>query len=154
MEETATDRARRKRRMISLVLLWGKIQMRPFWRIFKNSPAQRWLLLLVVSVAVAVLLSQTFEEVPPNYQLGDVVQRDVRADRNLLVRDKKTTEKKMEEAARKVLPVYDYMPSVLAEIEELIDDTFAVMRKREAEEQQKKEVERVLGFTISQGAFR
>ncbi|OGP93090.1 MAG: hypothetical protein A2Z19_03860 [Deltaproteobacteria bacterium RBG_16_54_18] len=154
MEETATDRARRKRRMISLVLLWGKIQMRPFWRIFKNSPAQRWLLLLVVSVAVAVLLSQTFEEVPPNYQLGDVVQRDVRADRNLLVRDKKTTEKKMEEAARKVLPVYDYMPSVLDEIEELIDDTFAVMRKRETEEQQKKEVEHILGFTISQSAFR
>jgi putative nucleotidyltransferase with HDIG domain len=154
MEETATDRVRRKRRMISLVLLWGKIQMRPFWRLFKNSPAQRWILLLVVSVAAAALLSQTFEEVPPNYQLGDVVQRDVRTDRNLLVKDKAATEKKMEEAVRKVLPVFDYTPSELTEIEEIIEDAFAIMRKREAEEQQKKEVERVLGFTISQGAFR
>jgi putative nucleotidyltransferase with HDIG domain len=154
MQETATDRTRRKRGMISFVFLWGKIQVRPFWRLFKNSLAQRWILLLVVSVAVAVLLSQTLEEVPPNYQLGDVVQRDVRTDRNLLVKDKEATEKKMEEAARKVIPVFDYTPSELTEIEEIIDDIFAVMRKRETEQQQKKEVERILGFTISQDAFR
>jgi putative nucleotidyltransferase with HDIG domain len=154
MEETASDHAKRKRRMIPLMLLWGRVRMRPFWRVFKNSPAQRWLLLLVVSVAVAALLSQTLEEAPPNYQLGDVVQRDIRTDRNLLVKDKAATEKKMEEAARKVLPVFDYTPSELTEIEEIIDNTFVTMRKREVEEQQKKEVERILGFTISQGTFR
>jgi putative nucleotidyltransferase with HDIG domain len=154
MEQRETDRTRRKRGGLSLLLLWGKIKMRPFLRIYKNPLVQRWFLLIFASLTIAIVLSQTLEEAPPSYQLGDVARNDLRADRDLLIKDKKATEKKVEDAARTVLPVYDHAPSELSEIEEIIDSTFAVMRKRGAEETQKEDVERILGFALSTRAFR
>jgi putative nucleotidyltransferase with HDIG domain len=145
--------AKRKHRGFSLLLLWGKITVRPFWRIFKMPSVQRWLLLIVASLFIAAFLSQTLEEAPPLYRLGDVAQKDLRTDRDLLVKDKGATEKKMEDAARKVLPVYDYEPSVLPEIEGIIDSAFAVMRKRGAEKTQKAEVEYILSFELTPREF-
>ncbi|MCJ7545383.1 MAG: HDIG domain-containing protein [Deltaproteobacteria bacterium] len=114
---------------------------------------QRWLLLIVASLFIAAFLSQTLEEVPPLYRLGDVAQKDLRTDRDLLVRDKGATEKKMEDAAHKVLPVYDYEPSILPEIEGIIDSAFSVLRRRSAEKTQKGEVEHILGFELTPREF-
>ena len=135
------------------MLLWGKIKVRPFWRIFKMPSAQRWLLLIVASLAIAAFLSQTLEQAPPLYRLGDMAQKDLRTDRDLLVKDKRATEKNMEDAARKVLPVYDYAPSVLPEIEGIIDSAFSVMRRRSSEKTQKGEVEHILGFELTSREF-
>jgi hypothetical protein len=148
-----TDQAQRKRKGFSLLLLWVKIRVRPFWRIFKMHSVQRWLLLIVASLFIAAFLSQTLEEVPPLYRLGDVAQKDLRTDRDLLVRDKGATEKKMEDAAHKVLPVYDYEPSILPEIEGIIDSAFSVLRRRSAEKTQKGEVEHILGFELTPREF-
>ena len=127
--------------------------MRPFGRIFKNLHVQRWLLLIFASFSIAVFLSPTLEEVPPLYRVGDIAAKDIRTDRDLLVKDKEATEKKMENAARKVLPVYDHAPSVLPEIEAIIDSTFSVMRKRTAVETQKEDVEEILGFELTRREF-
>ena len=88
--------AKRKHRGFSLLLLWGKMKVRPFWRIVKMPSVQRWLLLIVASLFVAAFLSQTLEESPPLYRLGDVAQKDLRTDRDLRVKDRSATEKKME----------------------------------------------------------
>jgi membrane-associated HD superfamily phosphohydrolase len=102
---------------------------------------------------IAAFLSQTLEEVPPLYRLGDVALKDVRTDRNLLVKDKRATEEKRENAARKVLSVYDYAPTILPEIEGIIDSAFSVLRRRSAEKTQKGEVEHILGFELSPREF-
>ena len=149
-----TDQARKKGGGFSLLLLWGKIWGRPFWRIFKSPKVQRWLLLVVASLSIAAFLSQTLEEAPPLYRVGDVVAKDLRADRDLLVKDKRATEKKMDDAARRVLLVYDHAPSVLPEIEGIIDSAFSVVRKRSAEEIQKDEVEHILGFDLTRQEFQ
>jgi putative nucleotidyltransferase with HDIG domain len=149
-----TDRVKKKRGSFSVLLLWGKIRMRPLWRLFKSPSVQRWLLLIAASLFIAVFLSQTLEESPPIYQIGDVAQKDIRTDRDLLVKDKGATEKKMEDAARKILPVYDYSPSILPDIEGIIDSVFSVMRRRGAEEKQKADVEHILGFELTPGEFR
>jgi hypothetical protein len=115
---------------------------------------QRWLLLIVASLSIAILLSQTLEETPPLYQVGDVARKDLRTDRDLLVMDKGATEKKMEDAARTVLPVYDYAPSELADIEGIIDSAFSVMRRRGTEETQRAEVAKILGFELTPREFR
>jgi putative nucleotidyltransferase with HDIG domain len=115
--------------------------------------AQRGLLLIVASLFIAAFLSQTLEEVPPLYRLGDVAQKDLRTDRDLLVKDKKATEEKRENAARKVLPVYDYTPTMLPEIEGIIDSAFSVLRRRSAEKTQKGEVEHILGFEVTPREF-
>jgi cyclic-di-AMP phosphodiesterase PgpH len=152
-EMDKTDHVRRKRKGFSLLFLWGKTQVRPLWSFFKLPSVQQWLLLIVASLFIAAFLSQTLEERPPLYRLGDVAQKDLRTDRELLVKDKGATEKKMEDAARKVLPVYDYEPSVLPEIEGIIDSAFAVMRKRSEEKTQKAEVQYILGFELSTRDF-
>jgi membrane-associated HD superfamily phosphohydrolase len=82
-----------------------------------------------------------------------MAQKDLRTDRDLLVKDKRATEKNMEDAARKVLPVYDYAPSVLPEIEGIIDSAFSVMRRRSSEKTQKGEVEHILGFELTSREF-
>src|SRR4030042_5825405 len=148
-----TDQTRKKRRSFSLLLLWGKIRVRPFLRFFKMASVQRWLLLIVASLFIAAFLSQTLEEVPPLYRLGDVAQKNLRTDRDLLAKDKKATEEKRENAARNVLPVYDYTPTMLPEVEGIIDSAFSVLRRRSAEKTQKGEVEHILGFEVTPREF-
>lgn len=143
------DREKRQRGLLPFLRLWEKIKEGPLGRLFKNPPTQRWLVLIFASLFIATLLSPTVEEVLPRYRLGDVATKDIRADRDLLVKDRGATEKKMEDAARKVLPVYDYAPTVLPEIEGIIDSVFSVMRKRDAEEVQRAEVEQILGFKLT-----
>jgi putative nucleotidyltransferase with HDIG domain len=152
-EMDKTDQVKRKRKSFSLLLLWGKIRVRPFLRTLKMPSVQRWLLLIAASLFIAAFLSQTLEEVPPLYRLGDVALKDVRTDRDLLVKDKRATEEKRENAARKVLSVYDYTPTILPEIEGIIDSAFSVLRRRSAEKTQKGEVEHILGFELTSRDF-
>jgi putative nucleotidyltransferase with HDIG domain len=149
-----TEREKKKRGFFPFLLLWGKIKVRPLGRIFKNPLVQQWLLLIFASLSIAALLSPTLEEVIPRYRVGDVATKDIRTDRDFLVRDRGATEKKMEEAARKVLPVYDLAPALVPEIEGIIDSVFSVMRKRSTEETQKTEVEHILGFELTRREIR
>jgi len=148
------DLEKKKRGFPPFLLLLEKIRVLPLGRIFKNHPVQRWFLLIFASLSIAALLSPTLEEVLPHYQVGDVATKDIRTDRDLLVKDREATEKKMEDAVRKVLPVYDYAPSVLPEIEGIIDAVFSVMRKRDTEDAQRAEVEQILGFGLTRREIR
>jgi putative nucleotidyltransferase with HDIG domain len=148
------DREKKQRGFFPLLLLWGKIRTRPFWRTVKNPQLQRWLLLIVASLSIAGLLSPPLHDMPPAYHLGDIVTKDIRADRDLLVKDTRATEQKMEEAARKVLPVYDYAPSLLPGLEGIINSVFTVMRRDSAGEAQKEAIEEILGFDLTRREYR
>ncbi len=91
---------------------------------------------------------------PPTYQVGDIVTKDIRADRDLLVKDKRATEQKMEDAARKILPVYDHAPSLFPGLEGVIDTVFTVMKRDSVGETQKGEVEEILGFELTRREYR
>ncbi len=151
----AMERLKRRGGILPLLLLWGKIKGRPLWRTPKSQHVQRWLLLAFASLSIAAFLSPALEVAPPTYKIGDAAVKDVRSDSDLLVRDKKATEKKREAAASRVLPVYDYDPSVLPEIEGVIHSIASLMRRYKAAETQmgekglKGEVEKILGFPLS-----
>jgi cyclic-di-AMP phosphodiesterase PgpH len=149
-----TDREKKQRGFFPLLLLWGKIRTRPFWRIVKNPHLQRWLLLIVASLSIAALLSPPLHDMPPAYTVGDIVTKDIRADRDLLVKDMRATEQKMEDAARTVLPVYDYAPSLLPGLEGIIDSIFTVMRSDTVGEIQQRTVEEMLGFELTRREYR
>ncbi|RLB05457.1 MAG: phosphohydrolase, partial [Deltaproteobacteria bacterium] len=130
------------------------------WGTFKRAHVQRWFLLIFASLSIAAFLSPTLEVAPTDYKVGDVAVKDVRADRDLLVKDKRATGRKREDAARRVLPVYDYDPSVLAEVEGIIHSAFSLMRRyrvegvRKDEGDLKEEVERILGFSLSPNEYK
>lgn len=149
-----TDRQKKQRGFFPLLLLWGKIRTRPFWRTVKNPHLQRWLLLIVASLSIAALLSPPLHDMLPAYHAGDIVMKDIRADRDLLVKDMRATEQKMEDAARTVLPVYDYAPSLLPGLEGIIDFVFTVMRTDGVRETQQRAVEEKLGFELTRREYR
>ena len=149
-----TDREKKQRGFFPLLLLWGKIRTRPFWRTIKNPYLQRWLLLIVASLAIAAFLSPTLKDMPQAYHVGDIATKDIRADRNLLVKDMKATAQKTEDAARGVLPVYDYAPSLLPGFEGIMDSVFTVMKSDGVGEVQQRAVEEMLGFELTRREYR
>ena len=149
-----TDREKKQRGFFPLLLLWGKIRTRPFWRTIKNPYLQRWLLLIVASLAIAAFLSPTLKDMPQAYHVGDIATKDIRADRNLLVKDMKATAQKTEDAARGVLPVYDYAPSLLPGFEGMMDSVFTVMKSDGVGEVQQRAVEEMLGFELTRREYR
>jgi putative nucleotidyltransferase with HDIG domain len=149
-----TDREKKQRGFFPLLILWGKIRTRPFWRTVKNPHLQRWLLLIVASLAIAAFLSPTLKDMPPAYHVGDIATKDIRADRNLLVKDMKATAQKMEDAARGVLPVYDYAPSLLPGFAGIMDSVFTIMKSDTVGGTQQRAVEEMLGFELTHREYR
>jgi len=154
------NRAKRERGIFPLLLLWRKIKKHYLLHILKRSQTQRWCLLGFASLSIAVFLSPTLEVAPPTYNVGDVAIKTVRADRDLLVMDKKATERKRDEATRKVSPVYDYDPSVIPEIEGVVHAAFSLLWRyragelKKGERDLKGEVEKLLGFSLSSQEYQ
>lgn len=98
-----------------------------FWRngFWLRPEAKRFYILFGLCVIISVLLFPNILNRPKKYQLGDVAERDIKASREFLVEDDKLTEKNRQEAAKEVLPVYDFDPTA----------TSLVARIREAFEQ-------------------
>jgi membrane-associated HD superfamily phosphohydrolase len=69
---------------------------------------QRWTIAILLSSILALLLLPQIHFSYPEYKVGSIAIRDVRADRDLLVEDKVATEQKKIGVARDVQAVYDY----------------------------------------------
>jgi cyclic-di-AMP phosphodiesterase PgpH len=81
--------------------------------------AKRWFILTGLSLTVAFLLFPNFLNQPKTYKLGDVVDRDIKASRELLLEDTEVTEKNRQEEGKSVLSVYDFDPAATASIANL-----------------------------------
>jgi hypothetical protein len=106
------------------------------------------------------------------YRLGDVAQKDVKAPRELLVRDPAATELKRRQAVQEVLTVYDHDTEMAARLARTLDEAFADLRdsRRAFSEQRafahstvldydpsieeaRLAFEAKIGIRVSQGAF-
>jgi hypothetical protein len=97
-------------------------------RLFGNTNFQRLMIVLGAALILAFILSPTFRPSSREYNVGDIALRDIRASRDLLVEDKASTEKRRQNAADMVLPVYDYDPNVLEEVKKSVTEAFALLR--------------------------
>ncbi len=77
-----------------------------------NSTFQMWLILIVASIILAVLVSPRAGSGIPDYTVGMVASKDIKADRDLLVEDTAATEQKKNEASKEAPPVYEYTASL------------------------------------------
>jgi putative nucleotidyltransferase with HDIG domain len=88
-----------------------------------------WLLLAVVVLAALVLTpARLSPEIPGDEMLGQPAHATIKANRDYDVLDPETTAQKREEAARSVLPVYDYDATSATVLEARIESAFAVGR--------------------------
>lgn len=86
------------------------------------------LLLLGTSFLIAMLLFPHLLIPTQQYQVGDVVQKDIKAPRDFLVEDKEATRKKRLEAAESVLTVYDFDDQLAAKLSEKVTEAFSHVR--------------------------
>ena len=135
----------------------------------------------LLGILAAITVIATFILYPrliiskPNYQIGDIADRDIKAARDLLVEDKQATREKRQRADDAVLTVYDNDQSLAADLSAQIREAFSLPRSvyqanaRAPERSQspvqldavqnrirelKPEFEKKLGLSVSDGAYR
>ncbi|HSE41108.1 MAG TPA: HDIG domain-containing protein [Acidobacteriota bacterium] len=101
-------------------LLWSKIlallKTRDFWY---GTLAAILILLLFLSPSDVTI---------PKYKLSDIAQATVRAPRDIQVPDSTTTEHKQKEARDRILPVYDYEPTLVNSSISRMHEVFVFLR--------------------------
>lgn len=87
-----------------------------------------WVALVALAMAVTALTTMTFEQIPSSMQVGAIVQRDIKADRNYEIVDEEATDKKREEAVASVLPVFDFDSGIADSLMTRVKSAFAAGR--------------------------
>lgn len=100
-----------------------------FLRKLEDIPCQKVLILVIASLVLALLITPSFTVHSPDFQLGDIADRNVKAKRDFLVEDTQATTLKREEAVRQVPLVYDMDDNVLPQTQERLESAFELMRR-------------------------
>ena len=90
---------------------------------------QKALLLVSFSFVIASLITPSFTSPKRSSQLGDIVDRNIKTKRDILIEDDVATAKKREEAARKSPAVYDLDENVITGIQQRLENAFQTMRR-------------------------
>lgn len=64
--------------------------------------------LVVLSLAVSVLMSVSWGEIPSDVEVGRIARQDIRADKDYVIFDEEETEARREDTRKAVLPVFDW----------------------------------------------
>jgi membrane-associated HD superfamily phosphohydrolase len=89
---------------------------------------QRVFLLVVFSLILGVLVTPHYIVLPVNFQVGDVVDRSIKAVHDFLVTDEAATQRKKEEAGRESLAVYDLDEETVENLRQRLGAVFSPMR--------------------------
>jgi putative nucleotidyltransferase with HDIG domain len=89
---------------------------------------QRVFLLVVFSLILGVLVTPHYIVLPVNFQVGDVVDRSIKAVHDFLVTDEAATQRKKEEAGRESLAVYDLDEETVENLRQRLGAVFFPMR--------------------------
>ena len=90
----------------------------------KTPTYQKWFIGIGTALLLTFLLSPTLQLPFRDYQVGDIVHKEIKSAQDLLVEDEKSTQEKRIEAERSVLSVYDYDQAVLTDAENRVRSTF------------------------------
>jgi cyclic-di-AMP phosphodiesterase PgpH len=79
----------------------------PF-KFLKSSLFQKWAIAVILCFILALILAPNIYFSEPQYQLGMIASKNIKADHSFLVEDKQATKQKIFEDAENIKPVYDY----------------------------------------------
>ena len=88
----------------------------------------KWLLLAIVTLTVTVIIYPSLIVKQQTYQLGDVVEHDIKAPKGFLFEDKTATATNQRDAIERVLTVYDHDTTLLAKLTQNVNTAFEEMR--------------------------
>lgn len=102
----------------------------PLWRCLAERRHVRWTILAIITLVFAAILYPGLMVGEHAYQLGDVVERDIKAPVDFLIEDSEATSANRKAAEDGALTVYDYDTSIAASITGAVAGAFADMRAR------------------------
>jgi putative nucleotidyltransferase with HDIG domain len=131
---------------------------------------QRWAIIVSISIVLAFILSpQIIHLRPPDYEVGGIASKDIKADLDFLVEDRAATELKRLEAVKQVQSIYDFDRDIPAKIGIKMGRAFLIMENAyrfikendlSSDEEEaviseaKKGFEYTLGITLSRSEFK
>ena len=89
----------------------------------------KWLLLAMVTITVTVMIYPSLIVRQHTYQLGDVVEHDIKAPKDFLFEDKAAAAESRKVAIDNVLTVYDHDSALLPKLTQNINTAFEEMRE-------------------------
>ncbi len=99
--------------------------IREFWF---GLEARTWYILFGLSMIISIILYPNILTSPKIYRLGDVAERDIKADHEFLVENDNLTEENRQDAVKKVLSVYDFDNTAI-NVSSRIKEAFAAGRE-------------------------
>jgi len=121
---------------------------------FKNSQFQGWAIIIVLNIILAFLLTPDIHFSHPEYKIGSIATRDVKADRDFLVEDRISSEQRRNETIKDIRPVYDYDSDISSSIIANLTKAFTIMAHSSTQRSQiKKAFEDALGVILTEDEF-
>lgn len=122
-----------------------------FWKrqVALGEFGQRCLLLVALSLLLTFVILPKGGFMPGYYRPGDVASRNVKAPRDLLVADQVLTEKKRQEAADAVLPLYDFDSRAGRDAAERLNQVFQQLRQGHRSDADRAALENLLGVGLA-----
>jgi putative nucleotidyltransferase with HDIG domain len=99
----------------------------PLWRSLAERRHVRWTILVIVTMVFAAILYPGLMVGDHAYQVGDVVERDIKAPVDFLIEDSEATAANRKAAEDSALTVYDYDTSIASGITGAVAGAFADM---------------------------
>jgi membrane-associated HD superfamily phosphohydrolase len=94
----------------------------------KNVKFQRMAVLVIVAVILSFLITPEFYISHPQFKIGSIAPKDIKADKDLLVEDRASTEQKKRESIQGTKSVYDYDNALAEHLVSSVSSAFSKMR--------------------------
>ena len=103
----------------------------PINKFLESKTQIRWAILVLATALFIIILYPSLVITKHSYNLGDVVERDIKAPKDFFIEDQAATDKNRQQAIAEVLTVYDYDPNLAnvlkRKVEQAFDDLRAVI---------------------------
>lgn len=85
--------------------------------------------ILLYLLIISYILAPSFSTLSLQLSAGDISSKNIKASKDYLVEDKISTKKNRGDAMRNSLPVYDYNPGIIDNINQEISNAFSIMQE-------------------------
>jgi putative nucleotidyltransferase with HDIG domain len=100
----------------------------PINKFLESNTQIRWAILVLATMLFIIILYPSLVITKHPYNLGDVVERDIKAPKDFFIEDQAATDKNRQQAIAEVLTVYDYDPNLANVLKSKVEQAFGDLR--------------------------
>ena len=97
-------------------------------KLLDNNTRIRWGILVLSAILFIIILYPSLVITKHRYNVGDVVERDIKASRDFFIEDQAATDKKRQQAVADVLTVYDFDANLANTLKRNVEQAFGDLR--------------------------